>query len=293
MRISSAVMTACAMLAGVNAQAASQAQISVSGLKYELVDLNAADGVAPSFSYGDNYVPNYYSNVTNVQTWGTQNYPVPDYAGKGVYNLIQLPAPLNLPSASDESVWLGGHAKGSIGADSQGSFISLDAALIGVGTYSATTGSDMSAILSPFTELVMTAHVSSSVGISGACYSVALAPYYCDNAGANFYFEAASWKQQENGVYYLDIVGALSSNVVTVGQIGVPLTGARNEDLVVRYANWTDKPIAVQFREYAQLGGESQIATVPEPAELTLVLSGIAVVGVMGSRGRKRKSQKA
>jgi len=155
-----ATVAAITVLTSTSGQAASQASLDVTGFTYQVVDLNPGNNIQPSLAYGSGYVPNYYSNVTTVQTWGSQSYPTYDYAGKGSYTLVQLPAPLVLPALTDSSVWLGGHSSGAIGTDASGNFIHLDAALVGQGTYSATTGSDMSGMLSPYRASALPASTS-------------------------------------------------------------------------------------------------------------------------------------
>lgn len=272
MKLSSAFIAACALLACVQAQATSQARFDITGLKYELVDLAPDDDIAPSFSYGDNYVPNF-SNVTYVATSGFQWEPVYAHFGKGSYTPIPLPAPLLLPSDSDEIIWSSGHVTGTIGSDASGSFIHIDAFATGHNNYAADTGSDMWAILSPHTQLVMTAHASSSVSISGMCATPSTLA--CDSAGVRFYMDAGSWI---NDTYYSE--GASHELFVSTSEVGMPAAATKSEDLEVRYANLTDQPMPIFFREYVTVGGYSQMA-VPEPGQSSLTVLGLALMGMV------------
>ena len=281
-----ATVAAIAVLTSPSGHAASQASLDVTGFTYQVVDLNPGDNVQPSLAYWSGYVPNYYSNVTTVQTWGSQFYPTYDHAGKGSYTLVQLPAPLVLPALTDSSVWLGGHSSGAIGTDASGNFIHLDAALVGQGYYSATTGADMSGMLSPYTQLTISAKVTSYTAIHGKCASsVNVDPLFCEAAGAQFYVELS-------GPYgtpaTADTQGAPNYNITRTDTIGVPAAHGLQSDVQIVYSNLTDKPQALQFRYWAQVDGYSQMM-VPEPGETGLVLSGLAVVaGWLRLRGHAK-----
>jgi hypothetical protein len=271
----------CLMAATSSALASAVSHVHIRGATITLVDLDTADGIAPSITLLHGSQP--YLNM------GAGSFD-PSY-GSDAYAALGTGADSTLSGVATTV-----HAQASATITGQASLVGYSAAIlhgsaqstpVGYGEYGATAApyTSMNVQVSANTKVTVTfdasIDVATTVGMDGhgtgerAMGRILMAFDGLDAQGD--YVLDQQWQELVAG-YQL-------------GSAGEPLGESLHWDgaLSVSFANWTQGDSIATLYTEGVIGGSSVISAVPEPAAFGMLLGGLALLGVAGTMGTERR----
>jgi len=271
------IALAAALAAATPALAASSATATLSNLQMTLIDLNPADGIAPSIAWSGNNGSFVYvsgiavdAELSDYQSFGFGDPSsfVP-LSGSAQTALSQVSAAIQAAgSYSGTNLTATGSA---LGARTAGQFSSFD------GTAYAPTGYFT---LSPYTLVTFegnaTLTATTTVGMDAFGVESALARAYlsANGLGAFGTGSQSTYDQLEGS--------AAQSCDADFKCVGTTKTAAGH--LAVTFVNLTNGNLSGTLSTVALVSGQSAVNAVPEPATYATLVAGLCLLGLVARR---------